>query len=123
MLNAESHRTTTSPYAVCAATVLLCLAGPVMAQEPETAEGWVEASAPAGYSQQELSEQGFVAADSVRPGDTVSGGALLVAAYALIWSLAVLYVVWLARRHSQNVRRMLEIDRRLERMERTQNGG
>lgn len=94
-----------------------------MAQEPEAEEGSAPVPASAGYSQQELSEQGFVAADNVRPGDTVSGGALLVAAYALIWSLAVLYVVWLARRHAQNVRRMLDISRRLERMERTQNGG
>lgn len=70
-----------------------------------------------GYSQQDLSEQGFRAADTTRPGDTVSGGALLVAAYGLIWTLAVVYIVWLTRRHTQNTQRIQDLARRLERLE------
>jgi prolipoprotein diacylglyceryltransferase len=47
----------------------------------------------------------------------VSGGALLVAAYGLIWTLAVLYIVWLTRRHTQNSQRIQDLARRLERLE------
>jgi hypothetical protein len=84
----------------------------------QEASGEAPAAEPAtGYSQQDLSNQGFRAADTTRPGDTVSGGALLVAAYGLIWTLAVVYIVWLTRRHTQNSQRIQDLARRLERLE------
>jgi hypothetical protein len=117
----QTTRPKSAARLVCATSALVCLGSTAHAQEPEQQSDETEGSAaePAqtGYSQQELSEQGFVAAESVRPGDTVPGGALLVAAYALIWSLAILYVVLLARRHAQNVRKMAEISGRLDRLE------
>jgi hypothetical protein len=70
-----------------------------------------------GYSVEELSEQGFRPAESARPGDTVAGGPLLVAAYALFWGMVVTYVGMLIRRQSATGKALQQLQSRLNDVE------
>ena len=79
-----------------------------------TAEGSAVAQ---GYSVEELSEQGFRPAESVRPGDTVAGGPLLVAAYALFWGMVVTYVGMLIRRQTATSKALQQVQSRLNDVE------
>lgn len=93
----------------------------VSAQQPSTEasgapamEGSVAAQ---GYSAEQLSEQGFRPADSTRPGDTVAGGPLLVAAYALFWGMVVTYVGMLIRRQTATSKALQQLNSRLNDVE------
>lgn len=107
-----------------AAALLLALAGPASAQDGE------EGSADTAYTYGEadgaaLSEAGFQAGQGTRPGDEVPGGLLMIAAYGLMGTLLMGYVIVLVRRQRAvgdelDVlrRRMAEMDDRLEDLER-----
>lgn len=112
----SSMRRSTFLTAAFAITIVLA-ASSALAQEPggegsspSVAEG---SAASNGYSVEELSEQGFRPAESTRPGDTVAGGPLLVAAYALFWGMVVTYVGMLIRRQSATTRALQQLSSRL----------
>jgi len=93
----------------------------VSAQQPSTEASGAPAMegsvATQGYSVEQLSEQGFRPADSTRPGDTVAGGPLLVAAYALFWGMVVTYVGMLIRRQTATSKALQQLNSRLNDVE------
>jgi hypothetical protein len=112
----SSMRRSTFLLVALALTIVLA-ATSASAQEP-SAEGSSPSvadgsAASTGYSVEELSEQGFRPAESARPGDTVAGGPLLVAAYALFWGMVVTYVGMLIRRQSATTRALQQLSSRL----------
>ena len=70
-----------------------------------------------GYSVEQLSEQGFRPAESTRPGDTVAGAPLLLAAYALFWGMVVTYVGMLIRRQTTTSKALQQLNSRLNDVE------
>lgn len=70
-----------------------------------------------GYSVEQLSEQGFRPAESTRPGDTVAGAPLLLAAYALFWGMVVTYVGMLIRRQTTTSKALQQLNSRLHDVE------
>ena len=68
--------------------------------DPATTPTPVAASAPA-YNSEDLSRAGFAPAPpGGRVEDTISGGSLLVGAYAVMWAVLGGYVIFLARKQA-----------------------
>jgi CcmD family protein len=104
----------------------LVLGGAFVAAAPASSQGSEAAAAPSasaaptggGYDAERLSQQGFVPAPSgANVEDSVSGGGLMLAAYAALWLLVGGYLYRLASRSRRAESELVLLQQRLDELE------